>query len=97
MILLAHIMSNLHQMTGRISIVQEGRFRLNSDDGRSALFVLAHDAPLDAQDLADLARSSLRLTVHFREGPGRAFSVAHDLTKPGEAARRYIGWFAFRR
>jgi hypothetical protein len=78
---------SLKQMTGTITVAQEGRFRINSDDGRSTLFVLAHDAPLEPQDLPPLVARNARLTVHYSAAQGVVAALAHDLTLPGGRAR----------
>ena len=46
----------MHPFTGVISVVQEGRFRLDTDEGRSLHFTLDRNAPIEPQDL-----------IHFRE------------------------------
>lgn len=62
---------------GTILAVQEGRFRLLTDDGRGLLFVLATDAPLEPQDLPSLTHRRVR--VAYRESQRLIAGIAHDL------------------
>jgi hypothetical protein len=55
-----------HEVIGRITIVQEERFRLVTPDGRSLLLTLAHSANVDPADLH-----------RFRQG-GAAVRVVYD-------------------
>lgn len=63
---------------GTITIVQEGRFRLSSDDGRSLLFILDHGAALEPQDLPRLV-SGPRVEVACSPAEGRRALVAHEI------------------
>ena len=72
----------MRTVTGSIVVVQENRFRLVTDEGRAKLFILAHDAPIEAQDLPDLQRAHRRVTVHFTDSPDRIAGVAHRFTEP---------------
>ena len=65
--------------TGVITLVQENRFKLADDEGRSELFVLAHDAPLEAQDLQFLQRSQPHVTVVYTDADDLIAGVAHDV------------------
>ncbi len=78
---------------GKVVVVQEGRFRLISDDGRAHLFLLTHDAPLEAQDLLDLARRQARVCVDYAGAPGLVARLARDIrldatSSPGADADR---------
>ncbi len=73
---------------GRITVVQEGRFRLSREDGTSDLFVLSHAAPLEPQDLEPLAASSARVRVRYEDAPGRIAGLAHDISDAGLSNRR---------
>ena len=72
----------MQTMTGIITVVQEGRFRLVADDGKSTLFVLSHKAALEPQDLTGLQNAQKRVTVHYRQDSGRIAGLAHDITYP---------------
>ncbi len=76
----------MRRMTGTIILVQEGRFRLRTPDGRSELFLLAPGAPVEPQDLPKLARRGTRLTVHYSTAPGRMAGLAHDLVEARRGA-----------
>lgn len=51
-------------ITGTILLVQESRLRLLTEDGRGEVFLLAHDAPIEPQDLPPLAGRRVRLSYH---------------------------------
>jgi len=74
-------------MTGVIRVCQEGRFRLYMADGRSELFILSRRAPLEPQDLEELARRKAPVTVRCEDAPGRAARLAEDVTAAGTARR----------
>ena len=63
--------------TGTILLVQEGRFRLLTDHGRGMVFILAHDAPLEPQDLPALTHR--RVEVDYLPAPGLIASIARNL------------------
>ena len=48
-------------VTGTVIVVQESRLRLLTEDGRGLVFLLAHDAPIEPQDLPPLAGARVRL------------------------------------
>jgi hypothetical protein len=64
---------------GHIVLVQEGRFRLVTDDGQGLLLTLAHNANVDAQDLHRFQRERTSLEVHFTGEPNLVSGVAHDI------------------
>jgi hypothetical protein len=68
---------------GRITLVQEQRFRLATDDGPSYLLVLAHDAPLDEADLDRFKRESTPVLVEYSGEPGLDSGVAHSVRQMG--------------
>jgi hypothetical protein len=75
---------------GRVSLVQESRFQLVGDDGRSTLFVLSHAASIEPQDLPALQRDSTRIAVRCDAAPGKVAQVAHAiriLDRTPEASR----------
>ncbi len=63
---------------GVITVVQEGRFRLSSEDGRSILFILDAGARLEPQDLP-LLRDGPRVGIACTQAPGRDALIAHDV------------------
>lgn len=76
----------MRTVDGVVNVVQEGRFRLALADGRSALFQLARNAPLEPQDLEPIAAQGLRVRVHYTEIDQRGAALAHDLTRSGTSS-----------
>jgi hypothetical protein len=77
----------VRQATGRIVVVQEGRFRLQSEDGCGLLFLLHHGAALEPQDLPTLKHRRVR--IRYEEGKGLIAGIARDLVlleEPGRGA-----------
>ncbi len=68
----------MRHVAGIVTVVQEGRFRLATDDGRSVLFTLAHDAAIEPQDLPDLLGRG-RVHVACSAASGRNAMVAHGV------------------
>ena len=69
---------------GVISIVQEGRFRLVTHDGRVLPFLLSHKAAAEPQDLPPLMRAAKRVRVDYTEARHLISGVAHRiLTEEG--------------
>lgn len=52
-----------YMLRGVITLVQEDRFTLQSDDGSYRLFLLAHDCPTDAGELEQAMRRRTRIAV----------------------------------
>jgi hypothetical protein len=69
----------LKTMTGIITIVQEGRFKMEPEDGQPMLFVLAPSAPIEPQDLPGLQRSQVLVTVHYEDAGTLIAGVVHDI------------------
>lgn len=79
---------------GIINVVQEGRFRLVADDGRSALFQLSAEAPLEPQDLETLVARRRRVQVLYSPMAGRGAGLAHDIVEPdGKGPLRLPDYF----
>ncbi|SFH26630.1 hypothetical protein SAMN04488020_10911 [Palleronia marisminoris] len=66
------------RISGIISVVQEGRFRLSSDDGRSIPFTLASHATLEPQDLPSLLAGP-RVLVSYTAASSPNVFVAHEI------------------
>lgn len=63
--------------TGTVLLVQETRFRLLTEDGRGHVFLLAHDAPLEPQDLPQLTHRRVRVDY---DGSGTLIAgIARDI------------------
>lgn len=75
----------MRTVTGIITLAQEGRFQLVSDDGVAKLFMLAHDAPLEPQDLPPLARAKRRVAVRYEQRPDLTAAIVHDIGYPEES------------
>lgn len=73
----------MQHVLGIVTIVQEGRFRLATPDGRSLHFVLGHQAKTAAQDIADLCARMAPVRVAFDTIQGRSNLVAHQVCEPG--------------
>jgi hypothetical protein len=67
----------MHSVRGKLMAVQEGRFRLVTDDGRVMRFVLSHKASAEPQDLPPLAAGAARVQVSYSESPHLIADVAH--------------------
>ena len=59
-----------------------------SDDGRTRLFVVARDAPVDGRDLQPLQRSQARVTVRYDDAADLIAGIAHDVVPASAAGRR---------
>jgi hypothetical protein len=68
-----------HTAQGYITVVQEQRFRLVTDTGQGLLLTLAHDAPLDGNDLQNIHDANLHVVVEYEGEPNRETGVAHSL------------------
>ena len=64
-------------IAGRILLVQESRIRLLTDDGRGLIFLLAHDAPIEPQDLPPLTGRRVRLD--YSDSPRLLAGIAQDI------------------
>jgi hypothetical protein len=72
----------VQHLSGIITVVQEGRFRLATDNGRSVLFSLDHRAPIEPQDLPSLLGRG-RVHVAYTTPVGRKGMTAHDVRMEG--------------
>jgi hypothetical protein len=69
----------MNRTAGTITLVQEERFQLACDDGRKRLFILAHDAPLESDELARLKREGAHVEVEYDDRPDLIAHAAHRL------------------
>jgi hypothetical protein len=69
----------MHSVRGKVISVQEGRFRLVTEDGRLIPFVLSHKASAEPQDLPPLAAGTARVPVSYSESPHLIADVAHSV------------------
>jgi hypothetical protein len=71
--------AGLRTVTGHITILQEERFRLVTDDGRVLLLTLAHNAGVGAEELHHFRQSGTRLCVEYEGEPDLASGVARSV------------------
>ncbi len=74
---------HLRYVSGIVTVIQEGRFRVATDDGRSVLFTLAHGSPIEPQDLQRFLAHG-RVRVSCSAASGRNVLVAHGVCVEGE-------------
>jgi len=71
------VMGAMKVATGRVLLVQEGRFRLLQDDGRALVLVLGTHAAIEPQDLPALLNRRVR--VSWTQAPGLMAGEARDV------------------
>jgi hypothetical protein len=76
----------MRSMTGVLTLVQEERFQLLGN-GEHALFVLAHDAPLEGAELKALQAAGTAVTIDYDDVPGVLVHVAHRVSAASPEAR----------
>ncbi len=54
-------------LTGRVAIVQEGRFQVIDDEGAGHLFILSPHAAVETAQLRPLAKRQARVAVTYRD------------------------------
>ena len=69
------------RVCGTVVAVQESRFQLALDNGCRKLFVLAHDAAIEPEQLTALQREQVRLAVTYRRADGLIADEAHAITR----------------
>ena len=74
------VVNQKHIATGYITVVQEQRFRLVTDTGQGLLLTLAHDAPLDSNNLQHLHESETHVDVEYEGNPNLQTGVAHIIS-----------------
>ena len=79
--LFAGLANAMQTSNGVITLVQEHRFQLVDEQGGHALFILAHDAPLEWQDLERLQLAGRQVRVSHAPAPGRIAAIAHDVVE----------------
>jgi hypothetical protein len=70
-----------HGLIGHISLVQEERFQLVTEDGRGFLFTLGRKASLQISDLQGLQKSHTRVRVEYSGEPNTTSGVV-ELVQP---------------
>ena len=78
--------SQMHIAEGYITVVQEQRFRLVTDDGRGLLLTLARNARVDGHTLQELHNSRTHVRVEYEGEPnmasGVALAIKYDARQP---------------
>ena len=69
------------EATGRISVVQEGRFRLLTDGGQGLLLTLGHDASVGDAELHALHEANARVLVEYDGEANLAFAIVHRVRR----------------
>ncbi|WP_207462373.1 hypothetical protein [Azospirillum sp. SYSU D00513] len=73
----------MRSVEGVIILAQESRFKLVDDAGITKLFVLAHDAPIEPQDLQPLARTQARVAIRYEDTPALIAGIVHGIEYAG--------------
>ena len=68
---------------GHLTVVQESRFILETDDGKGLRFILARGANLEAEALGRLLAAGTRVSVQYEGEPGLASGVAYGVRGAG--------------
>ncbi len=63
------LQTGLREVEGTVALIQEDRFRLQAEDGRSMLFVLGRSAGASMSDLEMWASRGSRVRVRYRGEP----------------------------
>jgi mannose-1-phosphate guanylyltransferase len=66
-------------VSGTIVTVQESRFQLALDGGGTRLFMLAHDAPVEPEQLISLQRAQSWVVVTYRRRSDLIAGEAHAI------------------
>lgn len=69
----------MRQATGVITVIQEGRFRLDGGDGRSLHFTLHRNSRVEPQDLPRL--KGVPVVVDYRPAPGVQGQLAYSIRR----------------
>lgn len=67
--------------SGVVTVVQEGRFQLALEEGGTRLFVLAHDAGIEPEQLTALQREHTRVVVTYRSAAPLIADEARAIAK----------------
>ena len=64
-------------LVGRITVVQEQRFRLTTEDGRSFLFVLDRKSPVHLPAVRRFRESDRQVRIEYSGEPNTGSGIAH--------------------
>ena len=73
-------------LRGHLSILQDDRFRLIGETGRSFLFTLAHNASISDAELRRFYRLRVPVTVEYEGEPDMASGIAHSVRPAGQGS-----------
>ena len=79
----------MQRSVGIINVIQESRFRLDCEDGRSLQFTLDSHAPIEPQDLPRFRGAPV--AVLHAGSAGMAAMVARDIHQIGHQIGHHIG------
>ena len=68
-------------VTGYITVVQEGRFRFVTDDGRGLLLTLARDAGVTSSELQQLQKAHTRARIEYSGDSNTISGLAHKVER----------------
>jgi hypothetical protein len=74
-------------LAGRITVIQEQRFRLATSDGRSFLFTLDRKSPVQLPEVRLLQKFRTPVRVEYSGEPNTACGIAH-IVQPLEQLSR---------
>jgi len=77
-------------LAGRITVVQEERFRLTTEDGRSFLFVLDRKSPVQIPAVRRLQKSRTPVRVEYSGEPNTRCGIAHLVQPVNEISPRTV-------
>ncbi len=69
--------SSKRQLSGRIILVQEDRFRMVANSGEGYLFTLSHKSGIDQEDLERFRDADAEVLIEYEGEPNLASGVAH--------------------
>lgn len=69
----------MNKARGTITLIQEGRFQLDCEDGIQRLFLLSRKAPLESDELARLKREGARVEVEYDDEADLIAHIAYDI------------------
>ena len=74
-------------LAGRITVIQEQRFRLDTNDGRSYLFTLDRKSPVQVPTVRLLQKSRIPVRVEYSGEPNTGSGIAHIVQPLEEQSR----------
>jgi hypothetical protein len=75
-------------LAGRITVIQEERFRLVTSDGRSFLFTLDRKSPVQFPTIRLLQKSNTLVRVEYSGEPNTYSGIAHMIEPLDQSSRQ---------